>query len=62
MGDVCLAVLAALLLALIVALALRVWSVAHPVVPTLAAIRVAIDGPLPPWRQPTLSRLCVLRT
>lgn len=62
MGDVCLAMLAALLLALVVALALRSLTVAHPVVLAAAAIRVATDGPSPPWRRPTLSKLCVLRT
>lgn len=62
MGDVCLAMLAALLLALVVALALRSLTVAHPAVQAAAAIRVATDGPSPPWRRPTLSKLCVLRT
>lgn len=62
MGDVCLAMLAALLLALVVALALRSLTVAHPAVLAAAAIRVATDGPSPPWRRPTLSKLCVLRT
>ncbi|WP_026162757.1 DUF6153 family protein [Kribbella catacumbae] len=62
MGDVCLAMLAALMLALVVALALRSLTVAHPVVLAAAAIRVATDGPSPPWRRRTLSKLCVLRT
>lgn len=62
MGDVCLAMLAALLLALIVALARRSHAVAHPIPLAGPAVLVAADGPSPPWRQPTLSKLCVLRT
>ncbi|MEV6413588.1 hypothetical protein [Kribbella sp. NPDC051718] len=62
MGDACLAMLAALLLALIVSLAQRSLTVAHPIQLAGATLPVAADGPSPPWRQPTLSKLCVLRT
>ncbi|TCN35610.1 hypothetical protein EV644_115174 [Kribbella orskensis] len=62
MGDVCLAMLAGLLLALIVALARRSLTVAHPIQLAGTAVLVAADGPSPPWRRPTLSKLCVLRT
>ncbi|GAB3840248.1 hypothetical protein GCM10028799_83340 [Kribbella italica] len=61
MSDVCLAMLAALLLALIVALTRRSLTAAHPVVLAPATVPVA-DGPSPPWRRPTLSKLCILRT
>jgi hypothetical protein len=62
MGDVCLAMLAALLLALVVALARRSLTAAHPVVLAPTTVPVATDGPSPPWRRPTLPKLCVLRT
>lgn len=62
MEDVCLAMLAALLLALVVAVALRSSVTAHPAVLAAAPVRVDADGPSPPWRRPTLSKLCVLRT
>jgi hypothetical protein len=62
MGDACLAMLAALLLALIVALARRSRTAAHPVQLTGMVVIVPVDGPSPPWRRPTLSKLCVLRT
>lgn len=62
LGEVCLAMLAALLLGIVVALALRSRALAHPVVPARTANRVAVEEPLPPWRRPTLSKLCVLRT
>ena len=62
MEDVCLAMLVALLLALVVALALRSLLTAHPVVLAAVPIRVVADGPSPPWRRPILSKLCVLRT
>jgi hypothetical protein len=62
MGEVCLAMLAALLLALIVALARRSLAAAHPVQLDGTTVPVTADGPSPPWRRPTLSKLCVLRT
>jgi hypothetical protein len=62
MGDVCLAMLAALLLALIVALARRSFAAAHPVPVAGTAVVVASNGLPPPWCQPTLSKLCILRT
>ncbi|MEU4393384.1 hypothetical protein [Kribbella sp. NPDC023855] len=62
MEDVCLAMLVALLLALVVAVALRSSVTAHPAVLAAAPVRVVADGPSPPWRRPTLSKLCVLRT
>ncbi|TDD19145.1 hypothetical protein E1218_24625 [Kribbella turkmenica] len=62
MGDVCLAMLAAILLALIVALARRSRTAAHPLQLARTAALVIADGPSPPWRRPTLSKLCVLRT
>lgn len=61
MGDVCLAMLAALLLMLIVALARRSLAVAHPVVLAPAWVAVTADDSSPPWRRPTLSKLCILR-
>ena len=62
MGDVCLAMLAGLLLALIIALARRSRTVAHPIEVAGSAVLVAVDRPTPPWRRPTLSKLCLLRT
>jgi hypothetical protein len=62
MGDVCLAMLAALLLALIVALARRSHKAAYPVQLTGTDAIVSADVPSPPWRRPSLSKLCVLRT
>jgi hypothetical protein len=62
LGEVCLAMLAALLLALIVALTRRSLAAAHPVELAALAVLVPVDGPSPPWRRPTLSKLCVLRT
>jgi hypothetical protein len=62
MEDVCLAMLVALLLALVVAVALRSSVTAHPAVLAAAPVRVVANGPSPPWRRPTLSKLCVLRT
>ena len=62
MGDVCLAMLAALLLALIVALARRSLTAAHPVQRAATTVPSTTTGPSPPWRRPTLSKLCVLRT
>ncbi|MET7278946.1 DUF6153 family protein [Kribbella sp. NPDC005582] len=62
MGDACLGMLVALLLALIAALAQRSLTVSHPVVLARATVIVADDGPSPPWHRPTLSKLCILRT
>ncbi|MFC9688873.1 DUF6153 family protein [Kribbella sp. NPDC056951] len=62
MADMCLAMLAALLLALIVALARRSLTAAHPVQLIGATIPVASDWPSPLWCRPTLSKLCILRT
>jgi hypothetical protein len=62
MGDVCLAMLAALLLALIGALARRSLTLAHPVQLTGATVPVPFDGATALWSGPNLSKLCVLRT
>jgi hypothetical protein len=62
MGDACLAMLSALLLALVVALALGSLTLAHPIPLAVAAVRVTVDKPSPAWCRPTLSKLCVLRT
>ena len=62
MGDVCLAMLAALLLAVIVALARRSLTAAHPVQRAGTTVPSTATGPSPPWRRPTLSKLCILRT
>ncbi|TDD48564.1 hypothetical protein E1263_33205 [Kribbella antibiotica] len=62
MGEMCLAVLAALLMALVVMLVRRSFAPAHPVPPTGAVVPVVVAEPSPPWRQPSLSKLCVLRT
>ena len=62
MGDVCLAMLTALALAMVAALAVRGLQMTHPVVlPSLAVPSIA-RTPSPPWLQPSLSKLCVLRT
>lgn len=62
MGDVCLAMLAALLLALIGALARRSLTLAYPIEPSGSTVLVVVDGPDTLWRTPSLSKLCVLRT
>ncbi|WP_145806711.1 DUF6153 family protein [Kribbella amoyensis] len=62
LGEVCLAMLAALSLALVAALVSRSLVAAYPVEMALPVTRLAIDGALPPWRRPSLSKLCVLRT
>lgn len=62
MGDVCLAMLAALLLALIVALARRSLTAAHPVQRADTTASSTAIGLSPPSRRPTLSKHCILRT
>ncbi|GAB3950896.1 hypothetical protein GCM10029976_086370 [Kribbella albertanoniae] len=62
MGEVCLAVLTALLIALVVTLVRRSFAPAHPIPPTGVVVPVILAEPSPPWRQPSLSKLCVLRT
>ena len=62
LGDVCLAMLAALLLAFILTLARHSVTVAHPIQLAGSAALVAVYGQSPPWRRPTLSKLCILRT
>jgi hypothetical protein len=62
MGDVCLAMLTVLALAIIGALAARSLLAAHPVVLRTPTPHVVTAGLSPPWAQPSLSRLCVLRT
>lgn len=62
MGDVCLAMLTVLALAILGALAWRSLRAAHPVVWLRREPQFVAAGPAPPWAQPTLSRLCVLRT
>jgi hypothetical protein len=53
MGDVCLAMLVAFLLAIVAALALRSLLPAYPVALGGTPLRVAVEEPLPPWRRPT---------
>jgi len=61
-GDVCLAMLTALALAMIAALGARGLLAAYAVaLPGLVLPSIA-RGPSPPWLRPTLSKLCVLRT
>jgi hypothetical protein len=62
MGDVCLAKLTALALAILAALAVRSLRGAHPVLSVSPALAAIAAGPAAPWLQPTLSKLCVLRT
>lgn len=62
MGDVCLAMLVALLLALLVALARRSVAVTYPARPVGGLVAMTATGPSPPWMCPTLSKLCILRT
>lgn len=62
MGEVCLAVLAGLLIALVFTLVRRSFAPAHPIPPTRATNPMVVTEPSPPWRQPSLSKLCVLRT
>jgi hypothetical protein len=62
MGDVCLAMLAALAMAILGALAVRGLRATHPVLRVCPALVAIAAGPSPPWLQPTLSKLCVLRT
>ncbi|GAB2637227.1 hypothetical protein [Kribbella swartbergensis] len=62
MGDVCLAMLTALALVIVAALASRSLRTTHPVVRRRAGRTWYAAGPSPPWAQPTLSKLCILRT
>jgi hypothetical protein len=62
MGDVCLAMLTALALVIAGALASRSLRTIHPVVRLGSRLTPIAAGPSPPWLQPTLSKLCVLRT
>jgi hypothetical protein len=62
MGDVCLAMLTALALAIAGALVSRSLRATRPVVRLRAGLVPMITGPSPPWLQPTLWKLCVLRT
>jgi hypothetical protein len=62
MGDVCLAMLTALALAILGALAVRGLRATRPVLRVSPALVAIAAGPSPPWLQPTLSQLCVLRT
>jgi hypothetical protein len=62
MGDVCLAMLTVLALAIVAALAARSLRAGRPVVRLRAGRTPIPAGPSPPWLQPTLSKLCVLRT
>jgi hypothetical protein len=59
--DACLAMLAALLLALIAALTRRSVAAAHPVQLAGAVPLVTNGDPSASWRRPTLSMLRVLR-
>ena len=62
MGDVCLAMLTALALAMVAALGMHSLRATHPVVLPGIALPSIDPGPSLPWLQPTLSKLCVLRT
>ncbi|MFC0626342.1 DUF6153 family protein [Kribbella deserti] len=62
MGDVCLAMLTLLALAIVALLAWRSLRVFHPAQMVPVATRRIAPGPAPPWLQPSLSKLCVLRT
>jgi hypothetical protein len=62
MGEVCLAMLTALALAIAGALASRRLRSTRPVVRLGSRLSLIATGPSPPWLQPTLSKLCVLRT
>ncbi|MFG1812530.1 hypothetical protein ACGFIF_02100 [Kribbella sp. NPDC049174] len=62
MGDVCLAMLTALALAIAGALASRILRTTRPVVRLGPRLTPLAAGPSPPWLQPTLSKLCVLRS
>jgi hypothetical protein len=62
MADVCLALLTALALAIVAALALRSLRITRPVAPPGSGPRVIRTGRAPPWLQPRLTKLCVLRT
>jgi hypothetical protein len=62
MGDVCLAMLTVLALAIVAALAARSLRAGRPVVRLRAGRTPIAAGPSPPWLQRTLSKLCVLRT
>lgn len=61
MGDACLAMLTALALAMVAALGVRGLKATHRVVLPGVVLGSIARGPLPPWLQPTLSKLCVLR-
>ncbi|MFI7065165.1 DUF6153 family protein [Kribbella sp. NPDC050124] len=61
-ADVCLAMLTALALAIVGALALRCLRAMRPVLRLATQLTPVVMGPSPPWLQPTLSKLCVLRT
>lgn len=62
MGDVCLAMLTALALAIAGALASHSLRTTRPVIRFRSGLTPMAMGPSPPWLQPTLSKLCVLRT
>jgi hypothetical protein len=62
MGEFCLAMLTALALVILGALAWRSLRAAHPVVHLSREQRPVVADQWPPWAQPTLSKLCVLRT
>lgn len=62
MGDMCLAMLTALALAIVAALALRSLRITRPVAPARSGLWAITTGRAPPWLQPSLTKLCVLRT
>jgi hypothetical protein len=62
MGEVCLAILVALVVAVIAALGLRNLCLTRPVAPLMPALGPITAGRSPPWLHPRLSKLCVLRT
>lgn len=61
MGELCLAMLTVLALAIILALAVRSLRVSHPVHWLARVGRGVAPGRSPPCVQPSLSKLCVLR-
>jgi hypothetical protein len=62
MGELCLAVLTALGLAIVAAQALRSLRISRPVVPAGSVLAVPTTGRAPPWLPVSSTKLCVLRT
>lgn len=62
MGDLCLAMLTALAVAIVAAQALRSLRISRPVVAAGSALAVPTTGRAPPWSRVSPTTLCVLRT